>query len=338
MKKNEKKYFLTIILSVFIILGINIIIIIIEDPFSHYKFSSKYAKNIENDRFISPGLIKQINFDTLLIGTSMVRNIKPSYIDKNLGVNSLKISISGGLGYEIKKLMELSYGNNKLKNIIWAMDFFTLNSKVDETKIKIPEYLYDDTIWNDYKYTLNKDVLKEVFKLNKKKYINKDDIFSWDYNKEFSGKKVLEGFVLESFKKNNLSKEKIVKLMKNNYNKNFKDIIHEDIEYIIVFPPYSYLSFKRWEYTRELSAYLSFKKWVINELLQYDNIKIYDFQSVENIVLNLNNYKDYSHYSPQIGEFISEELLNDNYIITKKNKKLMEERLIKMLRKVGINE
>ena len=45
----------------------------------------------------------------------------------------------------------------------------------------------------------------------------------------------------------------------------------------------------------------SFYILIVKQLLDYPNVKLFYYQNIEEIVTDLNNYKDYSHYSSDVN-------------------------------------
>ena len=61
-------------------------------------------------------------------------------------------------------------------------------------------------------------------------------------------------------------------------------------------------------------------KRVMEDLLQYENVELYYFQNIEEIITNFDNYKDYSHYNEKINYYMFECMCkNGNNRITKNN-------------------
>ncbi len=57
----------------------------------------------------------------------------------------------------------------------------------------------------------------------------------------------------------------------------------------------------------------------IPRLLVYDNVEVYFFQNEENIICDLDNYMDMLHYSPEINQYMLEQLCEGNRRVTKEN-------------------
>ena len=58
------------------------------------------------------------------------------------------------------------------------------------------------------------------------------------------------------------------------------------------------------------------KQAVVERLLAYDNVKLYDFQTRLEWILNLDHYVDYEHYGAHINDAIAEMIANDQWRVT----------------------
>ena len=66
-----------------------------------------------------------------------------------------------------------------------------------------------------------------------------------------------------------------------------------------------------------LSDAIKFKRYLA--ALNIDNLNIFDFQCATSITSDLNNYKDITHFSPEINKYIISSLKNDRHLITSDN-------------------
>ena len=80
------------------------------------------------------------------------------------------------------------------------------------------------------------------------------------------------------------------------------------------FPPYSILYW--YERSPDLESLLKVREFVSSELMEYDNVFLYDFQSESRMILNLWNYKDTQHYSPKINDFIANCFVSGEYRVS----------------------
>ena len=66
-----------------------------------------------------------------------------------------------------------------------------------------------------------------------------------------------------------------------------------------------------WQITKDegnLGKQIVFVKNAVEQMLECDNIHIYNFALAEEITGNLDNYMDVAHYSPAINDYIEKEL------------------------------
>ena len=59
--------------------------------------------------------------------------------------------------------------------------------------------------------------------------------------------------------------------------------------------------------------------YITEALLTKDNVELYSFQDVEQIICDLTLYKDFTHYHPDINSLIVEELGDTAFEVTKNN-------------------
>lgn len=323
---KEKKRFLRILMI--IILGIIFIggVSYIVDPYQQYRVPKFYKMvNLNSSaRFLNPGLIKNRDYESIIVGSSMMENMAPKFIEEKLKLYPVKQTFSGATSKEINILLNYIYSLKKVKNIIYGLDILVYFDDKDYTKIQMPLYLYDNNRYNDYNYLLSFDTYRYIaiilLKNLKKDTIEIDDLYSWDKNIKYSKEDVLKNYKKNQKEILNFNiNEELLKRMMNNFEKNTLDVIRDDIQYIIIFPPYSILTYTN---INEIGTFLKFKKKVIDKLLELKNIQIYDFQYVDEITFDLDNYKDFSHYSPKISNLLIEYISEKRYKVNSKKENM----------------
>jgi hypothetical protein len=77
---------------------------------------------------------------------------------------------------------------------------------------------------------------------------------------------------------------------------------HPDVTFDIYFPPYSILQFvaMRDASPATLKTVYDFAAYALPRLLQYPNVRLYDFRAVKEVTHDLENYGDVIHHSPAI--------------------------------------
>ncbi len=123
-------------------------------------------------------------------------------------------------------------------------------------------------------------------------------------------------------------------IRKSYFDENVKPIIqaHPEIEFICFFPPLSIfvtLSTGLIEY--------NVRQHVMEALTCLPNVKFYDFESDEEIVCNLNEYKDPDPYSPKIDRYMIDGFKSGKNLVKFNNIKDVQERF-RRLQKMSLGE
>jgi len=354
MKKkiNNKKWsFLLIFTSIAIILLV-ILFNFIVDPFQQYRKASLYTFDTNKARYLNAGLAKNYDYDSVLIGSSMVENFYAKDIEKYLGFKKvIKLATRGGTIYEEMKTLETAINNQDVKNILFGFDLyaFSLIAQPVELNSKFPEYLYDDDIFNDIIYLLNFSVLKNSFESLLKPYDknkieeNLNSLYSWqrEYDSSFNIANYKQQF--QSLYSTAISSpNKLFELnsLEEKFDNVFLPIIekNKDKNFYIFYPPYSIGQYKIMELSKYFDNHLKFKKYVFNKLKKYENIKIYDFQLAKDVTHNLKNYKDTTHYSEDVSLWILKQISQNNYLINSDNIDIYIKKLDQQTKKYNINK
>ena len=310
------------------------------DPLQLYRKATFYRPFYHNERAYVAGLAKHFDYDSVIIGTSMTENFTKKQVDKTLGINVLKLSISGASAFENKTVLETAIHTGKVKNVFYGLDIFTFRggpNRLEYSRESMPLYLYDDTVWNDYKYLLSLTTLKELIDIvasngfhYKPEKLDPDTASFWDddlvFSKEAVLKKWREGDFLAACEHN----ECALSLMTASFNANLLPIVkaHPEIHFDIFYPPYSVLAWEYYEDHHVLNDLLAFKEYISKAVNGLPNVTVYDFQTDASIITNLDNYKDVFHYSPAINNYIIEAIAAKKYVITvadsKKNTEVIQ--------------
>jgi hypothetical protein len=90
---------------------------------------------------------------------------------------------------------------------------------------------------------------------------------------------------------------------------------HPDVTFDIYLPPYSIL---QWIALREtssgtLQSVYAFSAYFCRRLMDFPNVRLFDFRSVRDVTHGLNNYSDVIHHSPAIDLKVLEWLAHSKY-------------------------
>lgn len=331
---SNKKWLNYLIISSTIILFFILCFNYIIDPFQHYRKASLYTFDYSgNQRYLNPGLAKNYDYKSIIIGTSMTENFS---LDKTeIFMNKpIKLSIAGAKSSEFKEILNISFSLHEIETVLFGLDVYSFLND-DIINDKLPDYLYDNSFFNDYKYLLNLDTLKRSFNVLFSKNNNKNKIrdnynhmFEWqnNYQNKFTLENVISNWKNRDIKFNHKKSLWNLDQLKSNFDNNLFQIINKNknTKFIIFFPPYSILTYKDWEEKESLNAILKFKKYVYDKLISLENVYLYDFQVAKDITHNLNNYKDITHYSQSISLWIIDQIYKNNFLLNSENENKIE--------------
>lgn len=292
------------------------------DPFFHYHKpkTNQYFYEIDNQRCMNDGVIKNFDYDSIIVGTSMTENFKTSEANKIFGGNFIKIPFSGAYYKEINDAERLALLKNpKLKIVIRSIDdsgFLMDKDQTDGDGI-YPIYLYDDNTLNDVNYIFNRDVMYSYcVKMNILKILGQepgittfDDYSKWPDTDKFGAKAALSGYTEFVSQESHASFTLVDEVtISNNVKQNIVDLADEypDTEFYYFIPPYSAVYFGNLYNNGNLEREFAAEKYLIEQILPHKNIHLYAFSDDFKLTTDLSNYKDYVHY----GEWVNTEMLD----------------------------
>lgn len=317
----------------FISLGITILALIafavptiIVDPYFHYHaplYGLEYP--IDNQRYQNDGMLKHFKYDALIAGTSMTINFKTEEFDKLFDVNSLQVSFLGASYKEINNnvLTGLRY-NPEIRIVLRGLDLSLLDKDKDYMKYELsryPTYLYDNNIFNDVSYVFN----KSVFDLNWEILEYKEQMKTLDVRENekkstetYSKEKVLSSFertpVSDTVKFEDNDRRRILDNVQQNITSTAEK--YPDVTFYLFITPYNICYWDTVCRGGKLDYMLEAERVAIEEMLQYENIRLFSFADNPDIICNLDNYCDQAHYSPTINSEILKWMKNGEYELT----------------------
>ena len=323
---NSKKWTLTLLcltLSTVIIFGA---ITYFLDPLLQYGSDRRPLTYREySEIYCNPGIAKNYKYNSVFLGSSMVQNADVSELDSLFGCKSAKLPYSGGSSYNHKHILDICYNSgNKIDKVFWALDEYAFTTDKDTPRYPLPEYLYDDNFTNDLSYLLNLDIfyfytIKDlVGTLQKKNEILMKD-GSWiENNSVYNKENALASISYPMDAKNSVANDYYAQSMRDNLKYNVLPFVinHPNTEFYFYMVPYSISYWYMCKQNGKLDAEFQIIRTVTEELLKYDNVNFYFFQDEKDIITNLDNYKDYTHFKPAINSYMSNQMRADKNKLT----------------------
>lgn len=348
-KKNQSKRFvITFVISVFAILSIIATIIYWLDPFFQYRVRDN--QYLLNPIYVNPGLARNYDYNTAIIGSSMVQNYDLSILRQDSLVKPLKLA-SGAMTIREMKLLYSQVNKEKTNTFIFNLDMIQFNEWLPASRY--PKYLSGESILDKLQYFFTYEstvrfglvdillipymaIYDEDERAPKiKQKTNIDNIGSFSDESVYNDPERIKQMYLEhrtvsypfTLYMNSRIKENIDQLLITLDLENNKDK-----QFIFVLPPYSALYWHITKRDRYFYYLINNIKHLCRITENYSNVRIQFYYNLEPIT-DLNRYSDVTHFDPEISNYILKNLYNDDYRITKENmnQKLTEfdQRIIK---------
>ena len=321
-----------IFIGVFVLASISIIV----DPFFHYhKPLSGLFYVLNNERYQNDGILKNFDYDSIITGTSMSENFKTSEFNELFNANAVKVPFSGGSFKEMNDNIATAFRtDHDVKYVVRSLDTYNILADKDMMRNDLgqyPVYLYNDNMLDDVKYIFNKDVIKIAAKMIKNTIKNKnggitsfDEYANWNDDYKFGVQSVLKGRseYKEPNQQNSLT-EADKQVIRENIKQNVTDLAyaHPKTTFYYFFPPYSVAYWGELYEKGDLNKNIEIEEYAIELILECPNIKLFSFNTMTDITMNLDNYKDTLHYGEWINSKMLKYMKNDIGLLTKNNYK-----------------
>lgn len=285
------------------------------DPFFQYhKPLSWFPYLVDNQVNQNPGLAKNMDYEGVLLGSSMTASFNTDWFEETMGIKTQKLSYNGSYPKDLANIMELVFKakGDQVKAVFIAVDQGTFSGGVEETKFPVTDYLYDDNILNDVQYLFNKDVLLNYILRPLADPKDKSDWAElykpWWTDEYYNKTNVLMYYRAAEPKETAAPEDAYIEAVEKNLAQNICPYIeaHPETEFYLFYPPYSILFWNDVMQEKELDAVIGKLTYMTQRFLAYENVHVFNFLGVEEIVCNLNNYADYIHYHKDTCRYITD--------------------------------
>jgi len=291
-------------------------VVIAIDPFQVYRLATRYMPPIDNTTqvYANAGIVRNYDYDSAIVGTSVTENFRPSQMDALLGGRFIKLCTSAGTAYNHRLLLDLAFDTHDMQRVIYGLDVYSLISELDETGSDVPLYLYDQNPFNDVQYWLNRSVLGSFLPRCLRAWGStqddsiRDSMYRWKGPDDY-GLAALYNAIFSPVAPMRPADTEAEKALAN-LNVHILPLIqaHPETQFDFFFPPYSAAEWSSMQAKGTLESMLTLRGLCYDALSQYANVTVYDFAAREDWVLNLDNYKDTLHYGQWINDAIVEEI------------------------------
>jgi hypothetical protein len=327
------------------------------DPLQFYHKPWFYKPIYLNEqRYQNPGLARNYDYETIILGTSMTENFFPSQVEEAIGGRTIKLSLRGSLADEQHRIARLALETGKPKTVLWGLDFFALRADgLDDQEgnpdYEFPYYLYDDNFLNDYRYWFNYYPYLELAKGFARHLTGRgtdlEHLYNWNDRFAFGEDVTVRHFrtkMAEYAAYARSNREEPIEAAQASFRTNILSLVeaYPEVKFLIYYPPYSILRQVFWRETNpeRYEHQLAMKEWMFAEFSRYPNVEVYDFQAEADWTFNLGYYKDMSHHHQDINTRIAQAIgrRDPKYRVTAENVRRFAEELRRQTDEAAVSD
>ena len=327
MEQKQKKFIRNFIIQVAVLLIVIGVVVIIIDPFFHYHEPAGSLKAVVTKaEYQCIGTVHNFDYDGIVLGSSVAENYNNRWFDEAFGGTTIKGIKSSAATVDLVYYLEEALASNEIKNVYYSMDIFALtaDAKKEFPDDSLPLYLYNENPFDDVQYVWNKDVVFEhipyMFAMTYLDDYDEGTSYNWAQYKTFSKEDTLKHYSRPESVQEMLSEEDY----KENVDANItliENVVkeHPEVTFRFICPPYSMLWWDAAYRNGETEQNLYASEQAAERLLGYDNVEMYYFQNMEELITDLDCYMDMVHFSDEINQAIVEWMKEGEYRITLDN-------------------
>jgi hypothetical protein len=300
-----------------------------------------------DSRMQNAGLIRNQQYDTVFMGTSLAIHFRQSDMDRILGVRSLKLTMTGSNSVEQSFVLAQALARHP-KRVVWQMDDWIFRDAPDiDSDIYLPadlyrrnlkgilQYLFSGTMARESLWLLARSIepLRPVTSrmtsgvLFKFPLSSVDDINvlppSFDVAGTYNARQASAAFrrITDPAHSIYLAQDYDYDAMVRHFERDAISLIEKypDVSFDIYFTPYSILQFvaMRDAAPATLKVVYDFSVYAGKRLTEYSNVRFFDFRAAKDVTHDLNNYSDVIHHSPAVDLKILHWLAAGDYLVTR---------------------
>ncbi len=344
-------YFLIIVVS----FGLLLPAYYIYDPMQiFHKAWGREVTFSTNMRQQAAGILNNYDdYDSVILGTSMIENTSSKEANQKLGGKFINISLSGSSYFERAIVLRSLFRQHKIKTIFYSLDvdkYVQQEREYPHYPLSQFDYLYDENSWNDFRVYFNNKYLSCVFLLSKSEgcigeKVTLDRPNAWfanpnhsvrfgGFDKWIAAKE--NGQIIKSIKNisetvEHLKRQELISLdnvdttismAKKYIDENIIDFVrmHPNTNFILFDPPYSRIQYAIWaQYDLpKFKVYKKILRYLAEKSDKYSNLEIYSFGE-EKFIDDIATYKDLNHYHYSINSWMLSAITQKKGLLHERN-------------------
>jgi hypothetical protein len=282
-------------------------------------------------RLQHPGVVRNYPFDSVVVGNSMVADIRNDmFVDKNFGTQLLNLSFWGSTVREAAYVLDLALRTRPVKTVLWSTGRESILN--DFRYGEFPTCMYS-RIWSNlpYCYLLNKDVFRQslAIALNLKGSSKADWVDSFDKWKALPTGTVdlhKHNCTIQQYVKAADDIDALTKHAEDNLGPirspdsvRFGEIVlpivraNPNVRFIFLIPPVH--AWVLWINAVKQER-LRWERGLIEVVIGEPNVEVHDLTGVGSVSHNIAYYFDGAHYNADGSRLVADALVSDSMKIT----------------------
>lgn len=324
---SYKKWLLAFSVTLVSCMAAIIGMVVYVDPFFQYHAPlPNFPYLIDNQMNQNPGMARHMEYDSILLGSSMTVNFEADWFSQD-GHHLLKLPYDGAYPKDISNIMkQVDLGENELKEVFLGIDISAYTADTEETKYPVPEYLYDGNPLNDIQYWFNKDVwmdyiLKPLFSGNGATDLSSVYNYQWWMVNFYGKEQVLSNYIPPEKTEFTEEISGYTDGLLKNMEVNVRPMLtsHPDTRFTIFFPPPSVLFWYYYVQGGRMDLVVEEFRVCCEWLFQFENVRVFYFANMEDVITDLDLYGDISHYNQDINRYMAECFVSGEHEVTEEN-------------------
>ena len=290
--------------------------------------------------YVNAGLIRNYDYDTLIIGSCMIGNFDMDRFRNELDMNPVKIE-NGAMGPNaIATFQNYASQIGRAKNYYINIDLTSYQAGEDGV---LNEYLLKGDLLSTLKYLLGyetwfrfipvdcglmlyKSLLGQFPEGKFTQRTSIDQNGAWNLDEQFGRDIVIDNRLANRYAVSEVDLTNLQERMILQIDDFLSDIDFSAGNFTFIFPPYSTLYWCDTQDQGYFDTFLEAKRYFIRELLDR-NCTVYDFHSAP-WANDLNNFQDSTHYCADMNDWMFDCFLTGDYMVTAENYDTLEANLI----------
>lgn len=301
-----------------------------------------------NLRIQIAGLTRHGEFDSIILGTSILENSSADELSAQLGECFVNLSITAGDFHERGLVLDHLLRARPIRQVVWSLDFIYLNQRRGFRVFPLPtfDFLYDDNPFNDLRLYLNRHFLECLVHWSASeacvgRRVTLDRPNAWDGEAEHAARfgglrnwcQASDHWQMRDVREKLTTAVARAAAGDLDYSAGGDNVaralayVDENLlalarrypatRFRLVFPPYSRAKFAIWHQQQPgaATAHEAVVRHLATRAAELPNVEVYGFED-QDFLDDMSHYKDLDHFDAGINRLISTALRDGRQRIT----------------------